>query len=220
MKKVIFLFDGKEDILECSEDELMKDICQKYINKIDKDINSLTFIYEEKQINFNLSFNDQINTQDKEKNEMKVLVNKKESKNIKNFITAEINIKEKDINKKIRILNSYEEYFSTKAHYPEKECFNENEIKKCEITIDEKLIPFSYFYIFESKGKHIIKYSFKDNITKTLFMFQGCDLLTNINLSNFNSNNITNMRSMFNGCSSLTYINLFNFNTKNVTNKA
>ena len=89
---------------------------------------------------------------------MKVLVNKKESKNINNFITAEINIKEKDINKEIRILNSYEEYFSTKAYYPEEECFNENEMKKCEITIDEKLIPFSYFYIFESKGKHIIKY--------------------------------------------------------------
>ena len=31
---------------------------------------------------------------------MKVLVNKKESKNINNFITAEINIKEKDMNKK------------------------------------------------------------------------------------------------------------------------
>ncbi len=68
MKKVIFLFDGKEDTLEGSEDELMKDICQRYVNKIDKDMNSLTFIYEAKQINFNLSFSDQINTLDKENN--------------------------------------------------------------------------------------------------------------------------------------------------------
>ncbi len=48
MKKVIFLFEGKEDSLECSEDELMKDICQKYANKIDKDINSLFYTKKNK----------------------------------------------------------------------------------------------------------------------------------------------------------------------------
>ena len=49
-------------------------------------------------------------------------------------------------------------------------------------------------------------------------MFSECNLLTNINLSNFNANNITNMGFMFWGCSSLTNINLSNFNTNNVTN--
>ena len=34
-------------------------------------------------------------------------------------------------------------------------------------------------------------------------MFDGCSSLTNINLSNFNTNNVTNMSWMFNGCSSL-----------------
>jgi len=49
-------------------------------------------------------------------------------------------------------------------------------------------------------------------------MFEGCWSLTNINLSNFNTNNVTNMSSMFEGCSSLKNINLSNFNTNNVTN--
>ena len=48
-------------------------------------------------------------------------------------------------------------------------------------------------------------------------MFLGCSSLTNINLSNFNTQNVTNMWSMFDGCSSLTNINLSNFNTNKVT---
>jgi surface protein len=49
-------------------------------------------------------------------------------------------------------------------------------------------------------------------------MFYECSSLTNINLSNFNTQNVTNMSWMFGGCSSLTNINLSNFNTQNVTN--
>ena len=47
-------------------------------------------------------------------------------------------------------------------------------------------------------------------------MFFECSSLTNINLSNFDTNNVTNMEHMFSGCSSLTNINLSNFNTNNV----
>ena len=46
-------------------------------------------------------------------------------------------------------------------------------------------------------------------------MFNGCSSLTNLNLSNFNTQNVTNMFCMFNGCSSLTNLNLSNFNTQN-----
>ena len=34
-------------------------------------------------------------------------------------------------------------------------------------------------------------------------MFSGCSSVTNINLSNFNTNNVTDMGFMFNGCSKL-----------------
>ena len=39
-------------------------------------------------------------------------------------------------------------------------------------------------------------------------MFYGCSSLTNINLSNFNTNNVTNMSCMFYRCSSLTNISI------------
>ena len=48
-------------------------------------------------------------------------------------------------------------------------------------------------------------------------MFWGCSSLTNINLSNFNTNNVTDMKLMFCLCSSLTNINLSNFRTNNIT---
>ena len=48
-------------------------------------------------------------------------------------------------------------------------------------------------------------------------MFSDCSSLTNLNLSNFNTNNVTNMEAMFSYCSTLTNLNLSNFNTYNVT---
>ena len=100
----------------------------------------------------------------------------------------------------------------------EKEKENEKEIKEnCEIRINDKIIPFSYIYEFNKKGIYNIKYIFKKNMTKLDYMFSFCSSLTNINLSNFNTNNVTNMSSMFSKCSSLKNINLSNFNTNNVT---
>jgi len=136
-----------------------------------------------------------------------------------NYITAEIIIKDEDVNKDIRILNSYEEFL---RKYPDAESKyknynNEDEIKKCEIHINDELIPFNYFHKFKTKGKYIIKYIFKNYLKNTTFMLSECTSLTNINLSNFNTNNVIKMVGMFGGCSSLTNINFSNFNTKNVT---
>ena len=47
-------------------------------------------------------------------------------------------------------------------------------------------------------------------------MFYGCESLTNLDLSNFNTNYVKNMMSMFDGCSSLINIDLSNFNTNKV----
>ena len=136
-----------------------------------------------------------------------------------NYIIAEINIKDEDLNKDIRIINSYEKYIRNYGWKIDKEeNKNEDEIKKCEIEINDKLIKFNYFHKFKSKGKYIIKYTFNNNITKTCFMFKGCFSLKNIDLSNFNTNNVTNMGHMFSGCSSITNIYLSNFNTNNVIN--
>ena len=51
--------------------------------------------------------------------------------------------------------------------------------------------------------KYIIQYSFKNNLTKANHMFYECRSLTNLNLSNFNTQNVTDMSGMFYGCKSL-----------------
>jgi len=70
--KVIFSLDGIELSIPCNENDVMKDICQKYVNKIKKNINTLVFIYGGKQLNYNLKYKDLITSN--ESKEMKILV--------------------------------------------------------------------------------------------------------------------------------------------------
>ncbi len=48
-------------------------------------------------------------------------------------------------------------------------------------------------------------------------MFSGCDTLTELDVSNFDTSNVTNMSSMFNHCETLTELDVSNFDTSNVT---
>ena len=78
---------------------------------------------------------------------------------------------------------------------------NENEIKNnIVIQINDNIIPFSYFYDFKKPGKYIIKYIFKNLLTKTVCFFADCTLLKKVDLSNFNTEKVTNINSMFTGC--------------------
>ena len=134
-----------------------------------------------------------------------------------NYISAEFDIKLD--NENIRIINSYENFMKEHNYeYLEKEYENEEEIKKCEIIINDEIVPFCYDYKFNKKGKYKIKYIFKEDLTKIDYMFAECSYLININLSDFNTKNIINMCNIFYGCSYLTNINLSNFNTQNTTN--
>ena len=294
----IFTLDGISLTIQCTQNDIMKDICQKYANKIKRNINSLVFLYGGNQLNFNLKFKEAIT--DKESNEMKILVYSNETdeficpkcgENIKlntekiddiilsinnlketidsakimlenviekssvnivnvqlkgiiiilnnlnedikkskekvknllnenNYIIAEINIEENDMNKNIRILNSYEECLRTEPDtvFKDEKYKNENEIKKCKIRINDELIPFNYFHKFKSKGKYIIKYSFKNKLKNTGFIFRGCANLINIDLSQFNANNVIDTHNMFDRCPSLKYIDFSNFKTNKVRN--
>ena len=69
---VIFTLDGVPLSIQCTENDIMKDICQKYVNKINRNINTLVFIYGGNQLNYNLKYKDIII--DKESKEMKVLI--------------------------------------------------------------------------------------------------------------------------------------------------
>ena len=174
------------------------------------DIFQVNNYLEEIKININ-------NEVDKIENNIKIMnINYKN----KNIIIGEIYINENNINKDIKIINSYENVQRENPFFNSAESIynNEKEIKRhILIKINEKKIKFAYCYKFNEKGKYIIEYSFKKCLTNTIFMFRDCKSLINLNLSNFDTQKINNMNGMFWGCESLKNINLSNFDTKNVT---
>ena len=117
-----------------------------------------------------------------------------------NIIIGYIEIKES--NQKYRIINSYE---NVKREEPKKSILNiynkskknEKEIKNCEIFINENKIKFDYFYNFETEGKYIIKYVFKNLINLTNYMFYDCNKIESLDLSNFNTKNVTKLEYKF-----------------------
>ena len=150
----------------------------------------------------------------------------------KNYITAEIEIDADNVNKDVLIICSYEQSLKIDAAQKAQDAFdngeetkkedkineelkNEEEVKTCEIKINDKNIPFSYYYKFPEKGKYKISYTFQ-NLIKADYLFYQCTAITSLDLSHFNSNSITNMRNMFFECKALKEINLSKMNTKNV----
>ena len=72
--KVIFNFQQSEITIQCLQDEKMRYICQRFWVKINKDINSLLFLYGGKILDFDLRFIDQVDPLLSFNNEMHVLV--------------------------------------------------------------------------------------------------------------------------------------------------
>ncbi len=145
--------------------------------------------------------------------------------NTKNYIIAEFDINEENINKNIRIIYTYDQYAKNPIIMKifGKHSVEHNEIEfedNCEIMINGNIIPFSYFHIFNQPGKYKIVYKFKKNLKRADFLFYECDLISYIDLSNFNGEEVTDMSNMFSNCSSLKEVNLSNLNTKKVTNMA
>ena len=74
MSRVVFVFNGVETKIQCLKDDKMKDICNKYISKIQSNINQLYFIYGSNKLNLDLTFDQLANEIDKERNMMSILV--------------------------------------------------------------------------------------------------------------------------------------------------
>ena len=134
-----------------------------------------------------------------------------------NYITGTINITENDINKDIRIINSYENFFKKVDN--DLRYTNESEIlNNCEIKINNKKLKNDFFYFVKisEPGNYTIEYSFKKNLSKTDFMFANCTNLVNLDLLNFHAQNVTNMAYMFYQCSSLRLLRASNLETNKV----
>ena len=60
MAEAIFNYNGVNTVIQCNLEEKMKDIMNKFSNKIQKDLNSLNFIYDADKLKEDLKFKDLI----------------------------------------------------------------------------------------------------------------------------------------------------------------
>ena len=74
MAEAIFNYNGINSIIQCKKNDKIKNICDKFCMKIQKDINELVFIYGGELLKLELDFNQVINQIDKDKNKINILV--------------------------------------------------------------------------------------------------------------------------------------------------
>ena len=77
MSEVEFIFDGSPVNVQCNPDEKMNEILSRFSSKVGKKIEELYFIYGGGIVDEDLTFSNQINKSDKERNKMSILVNTK-----------------------------------------------------------------------------------------------------------------------------------------------
>ena len=74
MVDVVFSYSGRNISIQCSEQDSIRNICNKFIRKIDNNIDNLIFLYGGKQLNLDLTFNEQSNYLDKMNKRMSIVV--------------------------------------------------------------------------------------------------------------------------------------------------
>ena len=79
MAEVIFNYNGIDTSVQCKKNQNIKDICIKFCNKIQLNIDKMLFIYGGENINLDLSFDEVIKKTDKQRKKMNILVYNKDS---------------------------------------------------------------------------------------------------------------------------------------------
>ena len=74
MSELSFIFNGIQTTIQFIDDEKISSIFKKYCTKIEKDINSLFFLYNGRVINEDLKIKELINSIDRKAGKMKILV--------------------------------------------------------------------------------------------------------------------------------------------------
>ena len=156
----------------------------------------------------------------KENKDKKIFI---EAQKENNYIICEYKIDEKNVNKKIHILNCYEEY-KKENNLSNEYILQDNiyEIDYCEIYLKDNenyiLLDFDYKYEFKKKGTYTFKFKFIRPLENLKYLFADCHRLISVDFSNFNSEDIINIEGMFYACEELKTIKFSNFNTNKVTN--
>ena len=95
MAKVEFNYKGKTIIIQCQEEEKMEEIFNKFVSKIELDINNIYFLYSGNKINSQLTFSEIINDIDKDRKIISIIVNDLNSDIIKSMFPICKECKEK-----------------------------------------------------------------------------------------------------------------------------
>ena len=92
MVEVIFNYIGIDTIIQCNINDKMKDIIKRFFIKIGRNDNdNLLFIYDANIINYNLTFIQQANELDINRNKMNILVKlNNDIREIKEIISKDI----------------------------------------------------------------------------------------------------------------------------------
>ena len=98
MATILFIFNMQKTSISCKKEDKMKDICNIFLSRYQIDINSVYFIYNGNILNLDLTFDEQANSMDKERNEMNILVNEiQKNSYIKSYTNNAIIVKSKQI---------------------------------------------------------------------------------------------------------------------------
>ena len=85
-------------------------------------------------------------------------------------------------------------------------------------TTNVRITDASYLFYNSVRLEYLEDFlSLCENVVNTRYMFNSCNGLTEIDLSNFDTSNVTDMQYMFYGCDKLTELDLSSFDTSNVT---
>ena len=90
MVEVIFMYDGKQIIIQCNVEDKMKDIINKFKSKIQNEDNNLYYIYNGDKINEELTFNQIINNKEEKINILVYNSKNNENEDRKEIISNEI----------------------------------------------------------------------------------------------------------------------------------
>ena len=110
-----------------------------------------------------------------------------------NYIEIKIHIDEYEIGRQIKFLQqhrTYKYFFNF-----ERDAYNlEN--------------GFNFYLCFNTSGIHTIKILFRKKLYDCSFLFNNCENIIEVDLSNFDCSQVTSCESMFDNCKSLKVINL------------
>ena len=96
--------------------------------------------------------------------------------------------------------------------------FQEN--KPYEIYVNDSFLEIKNEFFYNNTDIFIVEVQWNITIKNINNMFENCDNIIEIDLSNFNTSQVTDISCMFYRCLSLSSLNLDNIDTSNVDNMA